>query len=295
ETEKGIRFNNFYGAEYISSKGYKVVIGSGVRFGGDCYGIPRIEIGTRNVGISEIISEELNCDHMVTSWAVRLNHPETTWPSMQAINNVTENQITAFGLDLSNNESKLNEIETNKDTEVLLKNIGVPLGGINMEHIRLLMDVSKGFHSIDILLEKNARFERPFVDNYIRIIYDIAIGSEKNATIGQLEKKVKSGKQMLSYFTGNLNQGKGYRDCLMHWVVGLKLCILRTEQAIAIINSYTYGVDRKIMEELLERNVSLMKEFEELWSESVTDYSLEEEKEIKFKRDIRMLENLLSN
>lgn len=214
---------------------------------------------------------------------------------MQAINNVTEDQINSFGMDLSNNESKLDAIEISKDTEVLLKNIGAPLGGINIEHIRLLMDASKGFQSIDILLEKNARFERPFVDSYIRTIYDIATGNEKDVTVKLMEKKVQSGKEMLSYFTSNLNEGKGYRDCLMHWVVGIKLCILRTEQALAIIDSYSHGVDRKIMDKLLERNVSLMKEFEALWGESVTEYSLKQEKEIKFKRDIRILENLLSN
>ena len=43
---------------------------------------------------------------------------------------------------------------------------------------------------------------------------------------------------------------------------------LRTEQALAIIDSYKNGVDRDKIKDLLERNISLMKEFEELWGEA---------------------------
>jgi uncharacterized protein YukE len=164
-----------------------------------------------------------------------------------------------------------------------------------MEHILLLMDVSKGYHSIDILLERNMRFERPFVDNYLKAIYEISTGKDRDNTVSQMEKRVESARKILSHLNDNLNQGKGDRDCLMHWINGIELVTLRTEQALAIIDSYKNGVDRDKIKDLLERNISLMKEFEELWGESVTEYSLEQEKEIKFKRDIRMLENLLSS
>lgn len=295
ETESGRKFNNFYGAEYIVSKGYKASIGSGVRFAGDCYVIPRIHIGSRNVGMSEIISKELGCAHLVTSWAVRLNHPETTWPSLRAISNISEVQINSFTRDLALYEDNTAGLETAGETEKLIEHIGLPLGGIDMEHILLLMDVSKGYHSIDILLERNMRFERPFVDNYLKAIYEISTGKDRDNTVSQMEKRVESARKILSHLNDNLNQGKGDRDCLMHWINGIELVTLRTEQALAIIDSYKNGVDRDKIKDLLERNISLMKEFEELWGESVTEYSLEQEKEIKFKRDIRMLENLLSS
>ena len=124
-------------------------------------------------------------------------------------------------------------------------------------------------------------------------MYDIWAGDNKNEIIDMLKKRISSGKQILPVLQGNLNEGKGDRDCIRHWINGIELCILRSEQVIAIIDSYANGVNREKIKELLERNKKLMNDFDELWSESITEYSLEQEKEVKFKRDIRMLENLL--
>ena len=136
------------------------------------------------------------------------------------------------------------------------------------------------------------RFERP-LSILLKSPVEISTGRTGTTPSANGERVESAG--ILSHLNDNLNQGKGDRDCLMHWINGIELVTLRTEQALASIDSYKNGVDRDKIKDLLERNISLMKEFEELWGESVTEYSLEQEKEIKFKRDIRMLENLLSS
>ena len=157
----------------------------------------------------------------------------------------------------------------------------------------LLKDVSGGILRIDIMIEQNERFERPYYDDYSKRVYDIWAGDNKNEIIEMLKKRISSGKQILPVLHRNLNEEKGDSDCIRHWINGIELCILRSEQVIAIVDSYTNGVNKEKMKELLERNKKLMNDFDELWSESITEYSLEQEKEVKFKRDIRMLENLL--
>ncbi|NMB98364.1 MAG: family 20 glycosylhydrolase [Clostridiaceae bacterium] len=283
------KFNNFYGAEYIISKGYESVIASGVRFSGDCYAVPRIDAGSENVKISEAVSREINCDHLVTSWAVRLSHPETTWPSLRAINYAEQ----CMAKDRARSEGSNNESKGTDENGIIDENITAPLGNITHEQMMLLKDVSGGILGIDIMIEQNARFERPYYDDYSKRVYDIWAGDNKNEIIEMLKKRISSGKQILPVLHRNLNEEKGDSDCIRHWINGIELCILRSEQVIAIVDSYTNGVNKEKMKELLERNKKLMNDFDELWSESITEYSLEQEKEVKFKRDIRMLENLL--
>lgn len=256
------KFNNFFGTEYIISKGYGAVIASSVRFFGDCYEVPRIKEGSENVKISEAVSKELNCDHLVTSWAIRLNHPESTWPSIKAM-------------------------------ETLSRNIDTTLGNISHEHLLLLINASNGIFHIDFPHEANARYERPYYDDYSKTIYEIWASSKRNDVIETLNRRIDSGKEILPVLANNLRKGMGDKDCLRHWINGIELCILRSEQTVAMIDSYTNGINRAYLEKLLIRNNELMKEFEELWSESVTDFSLEQEKEVKFLRDIRIIENLL--
>ena len=287
--KEGNKFNNFYGAEYIISKGFEAVVASGVRFSGDCYAVPRIDAGSKNVMISEAVSRELNCNHLVTSWAVRLSHPETTWPSLKAINYSTgeKDESSSCKEDICN-------VKDTDERKFIEEYITAPLGNITYEQLSLLNDVSKGILGIDITIEQNARFERPYYDDYSKRVYDIWAGDNKNEIIEMLKKRIDSGNQILPVLQRNLNEGKGERDCIRHWINGIELCILRSEQVLAIVDAYTNGVNKEKVKELLERNEKLMKDFEELWSETVTEHSLEREKEVKFKRDIRILENLLS-
>ena len=287
--KEGNKFNNFYGAEFIIDKGYEVSLGSAVRFSGDCYAVPRIDAGSKNVMISEAVSKELKCNHLVTSWAVRLSHPEATWPSLRAVN-------------ISNWKKAGEKFEpTNmwdgKDADgkkFIEEYIAAPLGDITFEQLLLLNDVSNnGIFGIDIAIEENSRFARPYYDDYSRRVYEIWAGDNKNEIIEMLKKRIDSGKQILPVLQKNLNEGKGERDCIRHWIVGTELCILRSEQVLTIIDAYANGLNKEKVKELIERNKKLMKDFEELWSETVTEYSLEQEKEVKFKRDLRILENLL--
>jgi hypothetical protein len=269
------KFNSFYGLDYILSKGYEVVVASGVRSSGDCYSLPRIEVGAKNVGVSESVARDLGCDHLVTSWAIRLSHPETTWPTLKIINAKDSELVSDF---LSG----------------LKKIIAEPLGDISREQISMLQYLAEGLRGIDITLEQNARFERPYYDEYYKVIYDIWAGENKSEVIKMLNKRVDVGKELLLVLSESLQKKEKNEerngDCIRHWINGIKLCILRSEQAVAIIDSLENGLNRKRLEDILERNKNLMADFEKLWSESVTEYSLEQEKEVKFKRDIRTLE-----
>jgi hypothetical protein len=281
-TEDG-KFNNFYGIEYIISKGYEAVVASGVRFSGDCYSIPRIEAGAKNAGISEVVSRDLKCDHIVTSWAVRLSHPETTWPSLKV--------VSAQDHELASNfkEASL----AGEFSAKIKKVITEPLGNINREQMSLLKYIAKGVRGIDITLEQNARFERPYYDEYYKAIYDIWESENRNDIVEMLNRRVSAGKEILPVLSKSFHKEKGDKDCIRHWINGIQLCMLRSEQAVTIIDSLTNGLNRKQLESILECNKILMTDFETLWSESVTEYSLEQEKEVKFMKDIRILNSIL--
>jgi hypothetical protein len=66
--------------------------------------------------------------------------------------------------------------------------------------------------------------------------------------------------------------------CINYRINGIELCILRSEQVAAIADSYTNGTKKEKLKEFLEANKKLTRDFEDLWNESVTVRSLEQEK-----------------
>jgi len=255
------RFDNFYGAHYLGKLGYGVTIASAVRSSGDCYALPRIKKMIRNVGVCEAVSKKTGYDHLVTSWAVRMSHPETTIPGLIA--------------------SDPRQYEKPEQ-------ITSSLGGLGSEEIVLLADTAAGIRHIDIPTEHEMRFQRPYFDDYIKTVIKIIDEGEKETIMNRLDDRIQKGKESLKM----LQNRTGDTCCLQHWINGIRLCILRSEQLKGILEAYTGNIDRRAMKRLHSRNLELLEDFRSLWGKSVTDDSLDHEIEIKFSRDIRILENL---
>jgi hypothetical protein len=259
-------FNNFYGVDYIKSRGYEVVVASGVRSSGDCFEIPRIDRVINNVGTTEAFAERNGCDHLVTSWAVRLSHPETTWPGLMA------------------NESKYRYAAD--------KHAGF-IYGIDGNIINLLKEVGIGIQNIDIPTENKLRFERPFWDNYFGTIHTILQHGRYGEVTDALSIRIHSGKEALSLLQRMLLREEPNADELKHWINAIEKCVLCSEQVKVILDAYIERLNVGKLKQLYESNIELLKIFLDLWDDSVTDYSLEQEKEIKFLREIRVLERMI--
>ncbi len=252
---------DFIGAKFIKQSGYEVVIASGVRSSGDNYSLPRMITSIRNLRASELVSRDLNCDHFVTSWAVRYSHPDTTLPLLNAINN--------------------------NDKYIAIDNL-------EDELISLLSTAAgDGFNGIDTPIEQLARYERPYYDKYLEILYERSLTKDGDLLIDQLNQRVQAGEILIPILKQKVKRVSCDIDCLKHWIIGLEITILRSEEAVAIINFYRKGDNRVCFKEIIKRNIRLMNRFKRLWSESVTDTSLNEEVEIKFLRNVRILNNFL--
>jgi hypothetical protein len=81
-----------------------------------------VSLSAGNVAVSDKVAREAGYDHLVTSWAVRLSHPETTWIALS----------------------------------------DEALGSLSAEQRGWLDSVGRGLGGIDILDEQPMRFERPF-------------------------------------------------------------------------------------------------------------------------------------
>jgi hypothetical protein len=64
-------------------------------------------------------------------------------------------------------------------------------------------------------------------------------------------------------------------------------------QEVSLIDARSHGINTAELKECITQNMELMEEFTELWAKSVTYESLEFEKEIKFRRDIRVIEDFV--
>ncbi|NLO35471.1 MAG: family 20 glycosylhydrolase [Clostridiaceae bacterium] len=247
------RFNHFYGAAVIARHGFQAVVGSALRSSGDHYAVPRVSLSAGNVAVSDQIAREAGYDHLVTSWAVRLNHPETTWIALS----------------------------------------DQALGPLSAEQRGWLDTVGRGLAGIDILDEQRMRFERPFHGGLSQTLDALAQSPDRDAAVRLLQERQLAGEALLPLLNKNLATGAGDSNCLRHWLLGTELAVLRARQTLALLDAYRAGIDRPRLGKLLMQNQALMHRFEQLWSESVTPESLDQECEIKFRRDIRLLENML--
>lgn len=247
------RFNHFYGASAIARYGYQVVVGSALRSSGDHYALPRVSLSAGNVAVSDTVAREAGYDHLVTSWAVRLSHPETTWIALS----------------------------------------DEALGPLSAEQRGWLDTVGHGLGCMDILAEQPMRFERPFHGGLDQALHVLANSPDRDAAVRLLQEREQAGGLLLPVLNENLEKGAGDSHCLRHWLLGTELAVLRARQTLALLGMYRSGIDRPALERLLEQNQALLQRFVRLWSESVTPESLDQECEIKFRRDIRLLENLL--
>jgi len=78
---------------------------------------------------------------------------------------------------------------------------------------------------------------------------------------------------------------------LRHWIIGLRLLHLRARQVLAILEPQT-NLEASLRQ-LIEENHHLMSDFIEVWRDSLAPVSLANEVEIKFRRDIRVLTEIL--
>ena len=259
--------NAFYGAHFLKSRGYALTLGSGVRSGGDSYMLPRTRQSILNVGATQQAAEELGADHMVTSWAVRLSHPETTWPAM-----------------LSESPSGGNDG---------LERCGAPVGGLDQTLLDDLDVAQAGIGGVDILAEQLMRFQRPFYGDWMGHVRELASASDAGKRLARIESRVEASGRLLRLFEERLSKGTGERDVMRHWICGLRLGELRARQTLAAVR-HVHGTDlAATLRPLVEENRNMMEDFAALWSESLTPHSLNQELEFKFRRDIRVLAEII--
>ncbi len=257
--------NAFYGSHFLKSKGYTVVVASGVRFAGDSYSLPRTRINILNVGATQQAAEELDADHLVTSWAVRLSHPETTWPGMLSKGLATDDST--------------------------LEQLGASLGGLDNALLEELDQVQAGIGGIDILTEQLMRFQRPFTGDWLGYVRENTTAPDAAQRLERIRQRVVVADKLLKMFESRIHNGTGERDVLRHWICGLRLGKLRARQLLAVTRKHDDLVGSLRL--LIEENRQLMSDFSELWSESLTPNSLVNELEIKFRRDIRALTEII--
>lgn len=257
--------NAFYGAHYLKSKGYEVMLASGVRFAGDSYALPRTRTNLLNVGATEEAAVELGADHLVTSWAVRLSHPETTWPGMLA---------TDTSLD-----------------EAVLARVGASIGGLDGGLLATLDQAQQGLNGIDILPEPLMRYQRPFYADWLGYVREIRTAPDAAERAGAIRQRIQAAATAQETLQARLDGGSGDRTALRHWIVGLRLLHLRTRQVLAMLEPQA-NLEASLRL-LIEENHRLMGDFIEVWRDSLTPTSLANELEIKFRRDIRVLTEIL--
>ena len=254
--------NAFYGAHFLKARGYTVTVASGVRSGGDSYCLPRTRQSVLNVGATEAAAGELEADHMVTSWAVRLSHPETTWPALRS---------------------------RRPDTRpVALAELGASLGGLDPAMLDDLDLIQRAISGIDVVSEQQMRFQRPCYGNWLGHLNDLFTAPDAAERLEAIGRRAAAAERLAAVFEARLARGEGVRDELRHWICGLQLARLRARQCLALHGSGACHA----LAPLIEENRSQMAAFAELWGESLTPYSLINELEVKFQRDIRVLGEL---
>ncbi len=256
------RANAFYGAQFLKHRGYPVVVASGVRSGGDSYSLPRTRQSVLNVGATEEVAGELEVDHLVTSWAVRLSHPETTWPALR---------------------SRRSETGAAALTET-----GAGLGGLDPAILEDLDLIQQAIGGIDVVNEQQMRFQRPFYGDWLGHLDRLFAAPDADQRIEMIGRRAAAAERLAAVFETRLARGEGVRDELRHWICGLYLSALRARQCLALHG----GEAVRALGPLAEENRRQMASFAALWGESLTPQSLLQELEVKYLRDIRVLREL---
>ncbi len=260
------RFDPFHGAKFLKDRGYDLVLGSAVRFAGDTYYLPRTRTNLRNVGATERVARSLGADHLVTSWAVRLSHPETTWPGLLA--------------------------EGRRGTDEL-KTCGRPIGGLDGPLLKQLDLAQTVIPGIDNTLEPQMRFQRPFYGDWLQHILKLRDAPGSAALARKIGQRAEVCDALRQLFAKRLQQGQGDETVLRHWLDGLETGSLRAAQTAVLLEIYRGRQPVSALKPFIARNRDQMKRFRQLWRQSLTPHSLDQELEIKFRRDIRCLEELL--
>ena len=91
-------FRQFYATDALRDAGFDVITASANRSCGDMKGIPQHGVHLPNCFHFVRKGMRCGCGHLVTSWAVRHNHPEVCWPAtFAAVHTLSHNE--AFSAD----------------------------------------------------------------------------------------------------------------------------------------------------------------------------------------------------
>ena len=196
---------------------------------------------------------------MVTSWAVRLSHPETTWPALRS-------QRPDIGA-------------------TTLADLGASIGGLDADLLKDIDIVQRAIPGVDVVAEHEMRFQRPFYGNWLGHLNELFTAPDAAERLEAIGRRAAAAERLAAVFEARLARGAGVRDELRHWSCGLQLARLRARQCLAMRGSGA----RDALAPLIEENRRQMADFAELWGESLTPQSLINELEVKFQRDIRVL------
>jgi len=263
--EKG-QFNNFYGLDYFIDNGFNTIVCSAARSGYDSFAVPRTISSIKNVSLSQKLSKEFGIDHMVSSWSIRRNHTETTWPAI----------LAATSDDLS------------------LTHLTSSIGGIPPRLENDLFIATTSLYATDHLSADDMRFNTPFYTEYLSYMKKYSLPDEFKTITDKLKSRVISANRLIEYLC-ETNTNSVVESRKAHYINGLRLIKLRCEEDIIVIRMY-HGDDIKSnqLEDLLQKSYDLKKEFINLWSKSVTEHSLKQEVDIKFGYYERVIKSFIN-
>lgn len=262
------KFDSLYPLEVLKNRGFEVMLASAARSSGDTYFLPMTATHVDNVGFTQEVCDPMGCDHLVTSWAVRLSHPETTWPSL-----------------LSKRQHQSEHMEE----------VTGMLGGFTQSMLTDSEAARQGIFGVDILDEYITRYEQPCYGKLVQNISNIHLSENREQHYTVLERRCSSADRLISALEKNLKDGNGDADIIRHWIIGLRMSRLKSAQTIGILDTFTGHVSIDSLKPYIEANSNLMEEFIDLWKESLTSTSLGREVDVKFMRDIRILRELTTN
>lgn len=251
--EKG-EFNNYYGVEYFVDNGVRAMVCSGVRSGYDSFAVSRTQNSIKNVSVTREMSEKTGVDHLVSSWSIRRNHPETTWPGI----------LSATREDVS------------------LPNLTQTIGSIPEDLAEDLFRATDAVYAIDHLNADAMRFRVPFYYDYLYYMDKYSSADEFSGVENKLLSRIESIKKIVNHLSTCTSE-KIICSRKAHYVNGLELIQLRCEEDLAVIRLYA-GVDpdKEVFRDLVEKSQTIKKEFIEIWSLSTPPHSLKQEVDIKF-------------
>ena len=166
------------------------------------------------------------------------------------------------------------------------------LGGFTRDMLEDIDSAQSGVWGIDILDENITRFQRPCYGDLLKNVKSVHVAENRESYYELLERRGHSADRLITILERNLRDKQGDSDIIRHWLIGLRMSRLKACQSITMLDTFTGHVAIESLKPCIDETETLMEDFIQLWKDSVTTLSLSREVDVKFKRDIRVMQGL---